>query len=322
MSVRRREGFTLIELLVVIAIIAILAAMLFPVFARARESARKIQCLANVKNIATAVQMYLTDYDRFWPGQHDTTMLEALSGVTGLTWCTRFPNAAMSYGANPWLRPQVILDEYVRNRDVWRCPSSQHGARDKWIFPHYTPVWWHYYLDNAGRWGRNDPDCSGGPCCPAWPPGWGGTVTDSIAQRKRATEEDGVFAMSISMTDMMDRKTSEISDAAWLVVCGDTVGQGPWFEQVFGAAYGSNPCCCWGLDSDDACRFMFEVSFRKKYAPHMGGLNMGFADGHASWWDAEAAVSQSDRCTKCYEAEGACATAQGKLNGLCPQVEM
>ena len=59
----RRKGFTLIELLVVIAIIAILAAMLFPVFARARESARKIQCLSNVKNIAMAFQIYLTDFD-------------------------------------------------------------------------------------------------------------------------------------------------------------------------------------------------------------------------------------------------------------------
>src|SRR5512137_1788828 len=64
---RRTRGFTLIELLVVIAIIAILAAMLFPVFARARESARKIQCLSNVKNIAMAFQMYLQDYDRFPP---------------------------------------------------------------------------------------------------------------------------------------------------------------------------------------------------------------------------------------------------------------
>jgi len=51
----RRRGFTLIELLVVIAIIGILAAMLFPVFARARESARKVQCLANVKNLALAM---------------------------------------------------------------------------------------------------------------------------------------------------------------------------------------------------------------------------------------------------------------------------
>jgi prepilin-type N-terminal cleavage/methylation domain-containing protein len=63
----RRHGFTLIELLVVIAIIGILAAMLFPVFARARESARKIQCLSNVKNIAMAVQMYIADYQQSPP---------------------------------------------------------------------------------------------------------------------------------------------------------------------------------------------------------------------------------------------------------------
>jgi prepilin-type N-terminal cleavage/methylation domain-containing protein len=58
---RRYRGFTLIELLVVIAIIGILAAMVFPVFARARESARKAVCLSNVKNIALAINMYLGD---------------------------------------------------------------------------------------------------------------------------------------------------------------------------------------------------------------------------------------------------------------------
>jgi prepilin-type N-terminal cleavage/methylation domain-containing protein len=62
-----RRGFTLIELLVVIAIIAILAAILFPVFAQARESARKTQCLNNGRNWATAVQMYLTDNDERFP---------------------------------------------------------------------------------------------------------------------------------------------------------------------------------------------------------------------------------------------------------------
>jgi len=59
----RRNGFTLIELLVVIAIIAILAAILFPVFARAREKARQASCSSNVKQIATAALMYLQDYD-------------------------------------------------------------------------------------------------------------------------------------------------------------------------------------------------------------------------------------------------------------------
>ena len=79
-----RRAFTLIELLVVIAIIGILAAMLFPVFARARESARKTQCLANVKNIAMAVQIYLTDYDKFWPnGKSDPNAVKLIDDLCG-----------------------------------------------------------------------------------------------------------------------------------------------------------------------------------------------------------------------------------------------
>ena len=62
-----RKGFTLIELLVVIAIIAILAAILFPVFAKARAKAQQTACLNNVKEIALAVQMYLGDNDQFFP---------------------------------------------------------------------------------------------------------------------------------------------------------------------------------------------------------------------------------------------------------------
>ena len=82
MVMHRRRGFTLIELLVVIAIIGILAAMLFPVFARARESARKTQCLANVKNIAIGIQMYLTDYDRFPPKEHAAATQSTSSGTS------------------------------------------------------------------------------------------------------------------------------------------------------------------------------------------------------------------------------------------------
>jgi prepilin-type N-terminal cleavage/methylation domain-containing protein/prepilin-type processing-associated H-X9-DG protein len=70
-----KRGFTLIELLVVIAIIAILAAILFPVFAQARESARKATCLSNLKEIDLAVQMYVQDYDECMPSSYTGGMI-------------------------------------------------------------------------------------------------------------------------------------------------------------------------------------------------------------------------------------------------------
>ena len=69
----KRTGFTLIELLVVIAIIAVLAAILFPVFAQAREKARAIVCVSNCKQIGTALFMYVQDYDEKYPQEHPST---------------------------------------------------------------------------------------------------------------------------------------------------------------------------------------------------------------------------------------------------------
>ena len=66
-SPHRRRGFTLIELLVVIAIIAILAAILFPVFAQAREAARKTSCVSNMWQVGIAFTMYTQDYDECYP---------------------------------------------------------------------------------------------------------------------------------------------------------------------------------------------------------------------------------------------------------------
>lgn len=92
---RVSRGFTLIELLVVIAIIAILAAILFPVFAKAREAARKTSCQNNEKQIGTSMQMYVQDYDEMYPGRSQA------QGHWG-------------YAVMP----------YIKNFNVFQCPSN------------------------------------------------------------------------------------------------------------------------------------------------------------------------------------------------------
>jgi prepilin-type N-terminal cleavage/methylation domain-containing protein/prepilin-type processing-associated H-X9-DG protein len=105
----RRQGFTLIELLVVIAIIAILAAILFPVFAQVREKGRSLSCLSNMKQIATAVNMYVQDNDErvFFRG-----------GSTKIVMRNNTPN---SLAAFKWWN---LLMPYIKNNQIFACPSD------------------------------------------------------------------------------------------------------------------------------------------------------------------------------------------------------
>ena len=112
---KRTSGFTLIELLVVIAIIAILAAILFPVFAKAREKARQTQCLSNLKQITLGWQMYNQDYDETaCPTYYYTDMwqYEHAWDYT-LDWAD-------------WSKPVAsagLLEPYMKNQQITKCPS-------------------------------------------------------------------------------------------------------------------------------------------------------------------------------------------------------
>lgn len=120
-----RRGFTLIELLVVIAIIAILAAILFPVFARARESARKTACVSNVRQLGTAWMMYVQDYDENFPPTNS-----ALNSQWGPS--TKYTGKFPCKPCRPRLKtndsiiydPTVYAIPYVKNYDMFKCPSD------------------------------------------------------------------------------------------------------------------------------------------------------------------------------------------------------
>ena len=121
----RHRGFTLTELLVVVAIVAILAGLLLPVFNTTRAAARKARCIGNMRSIAAAVTMYVTDWDGFWPAETSRRVTEYFNTAPGGGQRRRWPETCeRSYQGNPYLRAPVVLDEYVRDREVWRCPET------------------------------------------------------------------------------------------------------------------------------------------------------------------------------------------------------
>jgi prepilin-type N-terminal cleavage/methylation domain-containing protein/prepilin-type processing-associated H-X9-DG protein len=105
-----RKGFTLIELLVVIAIIAILAAILFPVFAKAREKARQTSCLSNEKQIVLGILMYSQDYD------------ERL-----------VPYATDNHAGGRYAYPELLMP-YIKNTQIFQCPSKSAVVIANWGF--------------------------------------------------------------------------------------------------------------------------------------------------------------------------------------------
>lgn len=137
---KQRRGFTLIELLVVIAIIAILAAILFPVFAKAREAGRKASCTSNLKQIMTGMLMYTQDYDEKYPagksncshGPFDSWMQTPGSGVDD------FHMQAFFYA--------YMIQPYVKNTGLFHCPSAPDNNWKDWFSGGGAPN----FMRNAG----------------------------------------------------------------------------------------------------------------------------------------------------------------------------
>ncbi|MCC2670672.1 MAG: prepilin-type N-terminal cleavage/methylation domain [Armatimonadetes bacterium] len=133
----RPRGFTLIELLVVIAIIAILAAILFPVFAKAREAARKTSCSSNLRQMGTALLMYTQDYDETYPNR-------------------RFGTAARPNGDDVYSW-RTVLQPYIKNNQLFTCPSNPSNQTTS-----TDPVYKISYAANFNYGGLNSPPPSPG----------------------------------------------------------------------------------------------------------------------------------------------------------------
>jgi prepilin-type N-terminal cleavage/methylation domain-containing protein/prepilin-type processing-associated H-X9-DG protein len=341
----RHKGFTLIELLVVIAIIGILASMVFPVFARARESARKAVCLSNVKNVALALQMYFADNnDTFPPYEHRQEVYDYFATAPGGA-PDRWPGPCLeeddpSYRiqwyanmANPYLTWPVVFDEYMKNRDVWSCPSAKIVSGATFILP--GPDWLGYMQVNEGNWGGED---GPGPCTHgAFPTGWGGEVTDSILQYRSAVPgtvwgQEGsaghkAFIQTIGTNEQVlyQKKLVQFNDLVHVPVVGDAgfnrnffsvatlaypdvccpecAGIAPFSWGWGGAAAGINDCPSGDYCPDCANLHApvawwgpggFDVKARKASTRHLGGVNIGWADGHASSVDSQRLVAMSE----------------------------
>jgi len=163
------RAFTLIELLVVIAIIAILAAILFPVFAQARESARKTSCLSNTRQLGTGIMMYVQDYDEMYPSNSwDTPPINTRDTdakdpnyLSALQWVWR-------------------VQPYIKNRQIFACPSDPNAkngwtgysldgtCNDGWGIP--TPISYASNVEVLGYAGFENPNgCFGdGSFIPDW----------------------------------------------------------------------------------------------------------------------------------------------------------
>jgi prepilin-type N-terminal cleavage/methylation domain-containing protein len=198
-----KRAFTLIELLVVIAIIAILAAILFPVFARAREAARKTACLSNTKQIGTALMMYSQDYEEVLP--------QPQSGVCPGVSC--FGWADMIY-------------PYIKNEKVFDCPSS--SIRTK-LIPGVDPP--RFYRDSGST------DATG----IALPAGtnYNYGVNAFAITGGGAAGTGGVFGQDTTTLGYPNLPLAAIPSPASTAAVAEGRGATPWFLSQSGPSYAS-----------------------------------------------------------------------------------
>lgn len=247
-----KRAFTLIELLVVIAIIAILAAILFPVFAQAKESAKQIQCLSNMKQIGMACMLYLNDNDDSWFAAESWSPLPGFAPQQ--PWIgfdnNNTGNGGGFYGdpSQPATHPPRpgAIDPYLKNEAVKRCPDQKQGQQTSIAlsaFSNYYDPYSSYYSTNPAAKGNE------------WGPG---------TKNYDPNFTHGVF-------DYVGASNSEVERPAETFVAWEHLSYAPICSFMQEANWYSNPPLTWGGNN------LFEhFNFL-----HRNGTNTIWADGHA-----------------------------------------
>jgi prepilin-type N-terminal cleavage/methylation domain-containing protein len=270
--VNKHRGFTLIELLVVIAIIAILAAILFPVFAQARESARTTSCLSNVKQLSLGALMYVQDYDeKFWAWNWG---FFCNGGNNGLP---RDSSAFWTMAIYPYVKNTGVYqcpDDILQWDDAWADNAGQSCSDDNGTHDMFSPTPTHYYWDtNPAYWN------------PKFVSYGANETLDGSTKLAAIGEPANVMLFGDCASQLADD---------WNPVSGNLgSGNNPnWI--VSRVAFSSDPNgCCLMWDSQQTAT-QFEQMTNDNGVPitggylenstrHHGGENISFTDGHAKY---------------------------------------
>jgi prepilin-type N-terminal cleavage/methylation domain-containing protein/prepilin-type processing-associated H-X9-DG protein len=242
-----RRGFTLIELLVVIAIIAILAAILFPVFAAAREKARSISCLSNMRQIGTALMMYVQDYDEMYPQEHPSCPNPAV-GTSSSSPPGDFDGSdeGADYGSPfekimPYVSRGNSANTASLTQKVFVCPDDSD--------PHGTTI----------------PNCAHNPATP-----WPGVTSYLVNAYFLFGLSEAAVTVPANTIYVTERNPAfcDVHLHPWLGEIYDSAGK-------TGAVDGRTPENAPYVSSDG----LFGVASGR----HTRGANYTFADGHVRW---------------------------------------